>query len=300
MDYIANIATGIPAKFHVKITKMPYALDKSIIDYLTLTIGSSKHSCVNITIPVRESNAIFMDHIDSTKPGSPCTIDDTVIKGEKTKEMFYFAATLIKNMTNKRIVEFTDQSHFPCAITETEIRHIPLNLSYLMFYGKTWYDKLFNAKLVDPTDQAKYELLQARRKDPLFKPASFHFKTFTLNEALLPIYDKTNTWEEFFQEINKIYGNRKCKVVYMWLTDAVRTLTVGSNDMFGFQKWYIDITNMPLVYYTPLKVYGGGHTRNRSKTRKQNIYEKLYNPKRDIIPRSVDFELFSDPSIFKG
>lgn len=188
-NIVANVATGIPAKFHVVQKSMPYTYDKSIIDYITLTIGSKESMCINLTIPVRDTTKhISLDHIDASKSGKSCTIDDVEIRGQKTKDMFYFAATLLKTLTHKTIVEFTDESHFPCNISDTEIRNIPLNTSYLMFYGKTWYDKQFNAMLVDLADQEKYARLQARRNDPSYKPASFNFKSPSLNEALMPLY----------------------------------------------------------------------------------------------------------------
>jgi hypothetical protein len=289
-DYKANVFTTIPALFRVKVKTMMYHHDKRIVDYYTLTIGSEKNSCINLTIPVRETHKpIFMDHIDASKPDAPCTIDGVVIKGEKTKQMFYFARTFLKTLTDKTIIEFTDNSQFPCTITETEIRRIPLNVAYLMFYGKTWYDMTFNAELVDEVEQNKYKRLQERRKDPAFKPATFNFKTSILNEILTPLYNKTNTWEEFFNVINEEYKEKKCKMVYMWLADAVKTLTVNGNDIFGFQLWKIDIHNMPLIYYTERKVYMGGG--KRKQTRRKKI--GLEHPIRDMIPRSEDYEIFS-------
>lgn len=295
-DYKANISTAIPASFRVTIKKMMYPHDKRILDYYTLTIGSEKKSCINLTIPVRETHKhIFMDHIDATKPNAPCTIDGVVIKGEKTKQMFYFARTLLKTLTDKTIIEFTDNSHFPCNITDTEIRHIPLNVAYLMFHGKTWYDALFNAELVDEVEKNKYKRLQERRKDPAFKPATFNFKTSVLNEMLTPLYNRTNTWEEFFNAINDEFKEKKCKMVYMWLADAVCTLTINGNDIFGFQLWKIDIRNMPLIYYFERNVYKGGGKQKKTR-RKKDKHEHEFefeHPIRDMIPRSEDYEIFS-------
>lgn len=75
-------------------------------------------------------------------------------------------------------------------------------------------------------------------------------------------------------------------MTYLWLADAVRTLTVGGNDIFGFQLWKIDISNMPLIYYAPLRIYKRGA---RRQTRK---YTNLSNPMRDKIPRGDDYKLF--------
>lgn len=294
-EYKANVSTGIPASFRINVKKMMCSDDRNTVDYYTLTIGSEKNSCINLTIPVRDTEKnIFMDHIDAAKPNAPCTIDGVVIKGDKTKQMFYFAATLLKNITDKTIIEFTDLSHFPCSISDTEVRQVPLNLAYLMFHGKTWYDMLFDAELVDVEEQKKYKKLQERRKDPAFKPKSFNFRTRELNDTLTNMYNKTNTWEEFFQAIQIEFKEKKCKMVYLWLSDAVRALTVDGNDIFGFQLWKIDIKNMPLVYYAPIKVYGGG---KRGKTRRRKDKETfiLEHPVRDMIPRSIDFEIFSRP-----
>jgi hypothetical protein len=285
MDFVANIFTAIPATFRVKLKKFADARDKTVLDYMTLTVGSEKISCINLSIPVKDTEKhIFLDHIDSTKPDTPCTIDDVTIRGQKTKDMFYFAASLLKNLTDKTIVEFTDQSYFPCSISATEIRNVPLNIYYLMFHGKTWYDSMFNATLADTSEQEKYKRLQERRHDAIYKPASFNFKTPALNDALYPLYEKTNTWNDFFDLIEKTYGQQKCKMVYVWLNDALRTITVGNNDIFGFQVWQIDIRNMPLIYYTPKKVYKSGG--KRTITFKRKVYI------RDVIPRSEDFTIF--------
>jgi hypothetical protein len=299
MDIIADVTTSIPANFRVKITRMPYALDRDVLDYVTLTIGSARTSCVNISIPVRETmQPMWLDHIDASKSSAPCTLDATAVK---TKDMFHFAASILRQITPKTVIEFTDQSQIPCTIADAEVRNVPLNLLYLMFYGKTWYDSLFGAHLVDAVDQAKYEQLQARRKDPAYKPASFNFKTAALNEELAPLYARTATWEEFFNVIKDTYGDRKCKMVYMWLASAVQTLTVGGNDVFGFPRWAIDISSFPPIYFSPLRSYRGGATRRarkaraggRSRKNTMAVYETLANPQRDMIPRGVDYALFS-------
>ena len=287
---------------------VPHHSDK--IDYYTLNIGEKDCFCIKMTIKINDTVADhYLDRIESSGKKCGCTLDNTLIRGEKTRKMMYFAATLIKEISPTTRISFTDQSSFPCTLKDGTERNVPLNLYAFMFKGKTWYDEVFGARLKEDKYARKYHTLQQRRMDPNYKPERFVFYNEYLTEQLTPLYESSASWADFFEKITAAYGNNKCVIVYLWIHRAIQCLTVGDHDIFGFQEWVIDAKEMPEIPYTIKAVHNdgsfytrkhkvGGFNKKRRMTRKSKWNMKDDSEiMRDMIPRSEDYDIFDRHTI---
>lgn len=306
--YKANILTNFGGFFRVKINTMMNARNRDKLDYFTLSIGNDDCFCLTMTINMDGNKSHYLSKIESTSKKCSCTLNDLTIRGERTRQMLYFAATIIKEISDVSIIEFTDQSSFPCLIGEGVERPLPLNVYNFMFKGKTWYDQAFNATLKESVYQNKYKILQERRTNPEFKPATFDFMRESLTNELEPLYKNTSTWAEFFNEISNKYKEEKCRMVYLWMHKAVYSLIKDDADIFGFPVWQMDARNMPSVKYNIKKLYRNGTRKNGGGNKSQSHKNKAIAKKkrineeneivcdefvpREFISRVEDIELF--------
>ncbi len=178
--------------------------------------------------------------------------------------------------------EFDDESHIDCGVQidpsmppRKTIK--PISLAYLSIaiYGKTWYERHFNARMIN---SAKYEHYR-KSIEQLHFPISAKFSNFTefiqtyylsqyVQETLSPYFDIDKTWNEFFSSIPK---HLHCDVFYNWLPTCISRLI----DYSYFDRgWMIDITTLRQlnINITNNPVYKGG---KQSKTRKRK-HSKLY------------------------
>jgi hypothetical protein len=296
--YKANILTNFGGYFRVKINTIMNPRNKDKLSFFTLNIGNDECFCLTLTINMDGQQSHYLSKIEATSKKCSCTLNDLTIRGERTRQMLYFAATIIKEISNIPIIEFTDQSSFPCMISDGVERQLPLNIYNFMFKGKTWYHQTFNAKLKEPKEQSKYKVLQERRTNPEFKPDTFYFGTESLTNELDPLYKKTSTWAEFFDEIANKYKEEKCRIVYPWLHQAMYILINNDADIFGFQKWEMDVRNMSSVNYEIKKLHRNGshYTRKNGGGRKNSSHKNIKNEENDMVydafvPRELIFKI---------
>lgn len=293
--YKANILTNFGGFFRVKINTMMNPRNREKLDYFTLSIGNDDCFCLTLTINMNGEKSHYLSKIEATSKKCSCTLNDLTIRGERTRQMLYFAVTIIKEISNIPIIEFTDQSSFPCLIGEGVERPLPLNVYNFMFKGKTWYDQTFNAKLKEPINQNKYKILQERRTNPEFKPETFDFVTESLTNELDPLYKKTSTWAEFFDEISNKYKEEKCRMVYMWLHNVMHILIKNDADIFGFQLWEMDVRNMPFVNYDIKRLYSNGsHYTRKNGGRRKNYSRKNKNANKNINAANEENDVVYD------
>lgn len=178
--------------------------------------------------------------------------------------------------------EFDDESHIDCGVqpdTSMPPRKAikPMSLAYLSIalYGKTWYERHFNAKMINTQKYALYR----QSIEQLDFPISSKFSNFTefiqtyylspyLQQILSKYFDIDKTWNEFFSSIPK---QLHCDIFYNWLPSCVSTILGGT---YNDRDWYIDVTSLRSLNITLTNnpVYKGG---KQSKTRKRR-HTKVY------------------------
>ena len=220
-----------------------------------ITVGG-KNSCVTLNAPDSSETSHLMS-VKRTDGG--CELDGKEISGEKTVSMVNLAFTILKeNCPHIKYITLEDRSDIPCKLKNGSIVGISLASHQILFHQATWYERHFNAKLINQELRKMYEEGKANFKN---KPASFDFNNPDLNETLGPILHKSQSWEDFFKVINTLPN--KCEVIFLWYSKALKE--IFNNVGFDRQDWIIDVAGLTNIEY--LRVQIGG-TR-KSKTRKQ-------------------------------
>jgi len=193
-----------------------------------------------------------------------CEINNKEIQGELTVHMVHLAFTILKTQyPNAKIVNLIDTSSFVC-----EDRPMGLMKTSLLLYGKTYYQRRFNAQPLFEEDALTVNKFYNNWINSKL-PENFSFNNDALAEILLPIYKTCATWAEFATKLNKKFGRKVCKYIYPWFLHAI--VNILRNGLTEF--WKIDITDKSNVAYERLPITGG----NR-RTLKKIQYQAIYRP----------------------
>lgn len=201
-----------------------------------------------------------------------CELHGFPIKGEGTKHMLYLATTIFRSIfRDVRFLTLLDSSSFKCEMPNGKRYPINLREYNFLFHGKTFYEDKFNAVPLTTDGEKRMEQFRNALYDPSKKPKTFHFLNSELNTELMPIYESSSTWWDFFQQIQKNYGDAKCTKIYLWyrnaLNEMVKNITLP-------EYWKMDIRKFPLLHprfkFIP-KQKGG-----RRKTRKHRKLPEYY------------------------
>ena len=108
------------------------------------------------------------------------------------------------------------------------------------------------------------------------KPILFDFKSNEIKEELMPLYNSSVTWKEFFDAINKKYRNKKCTVVAIWIKSAL--LRILNNRIYSGLEWKIDVNKITTIIYEERElVKSGGSTRKHKKYVKEPYLPEILN-----------------------
>jgi hypothetical protein len=133
------------------------------------------------------------------------------------------------------IFEFEDDIHFVQKEAKCPSR---LAFFYLAYYGKTWYEDRFNAKMIDPE---KYKIFRQSLQfltDPTQKPPFADFLKIIGRESLdlETEYNNSETYREFFE---KIPESARYDSIHMWLNTFMEHYIE-----FNENGWFIDANEM--------------------------------------------------------
>lgn len=219
-----------------------------------ISVGG-KNTCVFIKISNNSSTAI-LNNVKTSADG--CEMNNKKIAGENTVLMVKLAFTIVKEVSpHVKILELDDSSTFTCLLDNGRSFAISIALYELAFHQSTWYERHFNAKLL--TEEVNQAYLKAKEGFSLPKPEYYDFQNKSLNELLMPIYEKTKTWKEFFDEIYKI--ENKCRIMFPWYIGAVAKAMGGLS--CSNQTRIIDIYTLPSIEYKEVKLGSRGGTRRK-------------------------------------
>jgi hypothetical protein len=281
-------------KFHLKINKY-IGRNSGIIESYTISIGSERNKCVQITIPSREiiENRGGIIYTGATQDynterdayliwvesNDKCTMEQYIEKG-LGQHMVLLGLTLVRDI-NPLIqrVYLKDTSSFDCELPDRSVK-VSMKDFHLAFYESTWYEYYFNAKLAHNYDV--YTSLKSGFKDSGKKPERFYFgSNRELLEEITPIYEKAGNWREVFDLVSAEFGKKKCGAIYIWIKDAL-SLIFDRNMIFEDINWYIELDGVSKVDNIPFKAYSVKRSGGRRRTikKKRGVYEvaKQYWP----------------------
>jgi hypothetical protein len=214
-------------KYTFKIIENTLIYNGNIFSH-TFKIGGDYEDCVNLSYSYKDGKPIEakLPHL-MYEP--ECTVGSDLEKGVGSeiliKALLRYAHNKIKNID---IFYFDDMSHIDCKdknLTKLPPRkqQMPLKLSYfsIAYNSKTWYEKHFNATMINKELYSKYKSALTFLTSETSK---LSFETF-LEISKPPIeqltilkkyYDNAKTYRDFFNNIS--YKDR-CELLLPWLHD---------------------------------------------------------------------------------
>ena len=215
--------------FQVKITNRSY-----------ISIGT-KQNCVQIGYNTY-TNEGTLDWLGTEKGG--CEQEDKNIRGDATVSMTDLGFTILRKLYPgiQNWIKLRDSSKFACNLPDGN--RVPIsNMIYnLLLHGETYYQKRFHAvPLYDEAVPAYTMFYDEWVSNPL--PPMFSCHNDDLSDMLTPIYERSNTWREFFQELYKMYDRKTCAVVHSWYLDIYGKLAKVPITT----DWKIDLTTRPTI-----------------------------------------------------
>ena len=216
--------------------------DEPFIDILL--IGGTKKGCIKVVVNVNktlfskeEYETAFVSNVDYDPK---CNITNNLEKGGGTKNMFTTMLFFIKkSYPHVKLIGLEDYSKFDCD-NNTEV---PLNLHSVAFYGKSWYERSWNAYIRNET--RRYEYAQditsfKTEKKVIQEQLEYILMTSEHHDELLELYKEANTTEIFFKQILIKYGRFKsCDIVQPWIVPFMAFQL--SNNYFASERWTIDL-----------------------------------------------------------
>lgn len=222
------------------------------IKYHLLKIGGQKF-CIEYAFR-ENSDTVELQWIFTEKGG--CEMNGVIIRGEKTIHLFYLSISILHQYGNFKQIYFIDNSTFPCDLPNGKVSKISMSKYYILFHRKTWYEARLNAKPKYSEDNIIYNKIKDLFNDPSNKPEHFDFKNSDLEKILTPIYDSSESWAEFLDNVYKLPD--VCKKIYPWYIDAIMYI----KNKYGLpEQWVIDINNTtPIVNYKLVNIGGKRRT----------------------------------------
>lgn len=290
IEQIYNTSFG---RFKVSINTMSsldlMTREKIIISY-TVNIGGGKNKCVQIKVPNDKSNNTAELLIVKTSL-SDCEVNGIIIKKEKTIKMVLLGFTILRdNFPHIQLIKLQDKSSFECKFANDSRSGISLTLYEFLFHQHTWYDRHFNAELINKDLQKIYTTsITNNFRDKSFKPLIFDFNNSVLNEKLIHIYNNSDTWKDFLDKIYKL--NSLCEVIFPWYKYA-SSIILDNINLDG-QWWLIKLNDNNKIYpikYTIGYSKGGFNKTIKNKNSYNNMqydefiynnpsYDEIYNYK---------------------
>jgi len=255
--------------FQVKITNRTY-----------ISIGAKKN-CVQIGYNI-DTNEATLDWLGTEQGG--CEQDEKIIKGSDTIEMTDLGFTILKKLypSVKNWIRLRDSSKFTCNLPDGNRYPISNMIYNLLLNGETYYQKKFGAvplyEEANPMYETFYSVWSTK---PL--PPSFSFQNKDLTEMLTPIYKRSNTWQNFFKELYKLYGRNTCFIMHSWYLDVYSDLA----RIPITTDWKIDLNSRPVIPFDIIRI------QNAQKfTRKTFVYDP-YNFSGGYFPALIQYKNYS-------
>jgi hypothetical protein len=150
--------------------------------------------------------------------GSTCSFNRKMNRGEDTRKMLYAIRDYLKQQSIRRL-QFTDASTYTCQ----DGTKVSLRMSYLLCYGKTWYDSVLPCEPIGKERiyrQAKQDILQLtwNTARSLLSPA------IAIEKAILDYVPQQDVL--FKDVVNYLRQDSKCSQYAEWLPALWRCLVI--------------------------------------------------------------------------
>ena len=225
-------------------------------------IGGKIPDCVTVSIVYYQNNISYA-YMSFVNYFPDCSLETPLDRGIGTNIMIKTLLNYIhRQLPSITEVKFEDKSNIECATEDDILKKgarrkpgtnvYPIELYYfsIAFNGETWYEKNFKARHEDINKHEKY---RQRIQNVFYSTelkTSISFDEFRvianppieLLDELHNFYDKSNTYNEFFQSMPKI---DRCRLVKDWLN---KFMLYHLHDVFDNRKWIIEL---------PIQTIGG-------------------------------------------
>jgi len=216
----------------------------------TYTFGGKYSDCVYVSYGYRKGTPVSakLPHL-TYEP--ECSLASNLSRGSGTALLLRTALRYAYNaVPSIPIFEFDDMSNIDCVeknmAKSPPRKHIqPLNLAYfsIAYHGKTWYEYIFQANMMDVEKYKAYRERVRHLQLPEKKP-SFHefLQLSTPPESqyvfLKELYLSADTYRDFFMRIPE---TERYQILYPWLGTFMKNF-LGTT--YSGNNWYIDVRNM--------------------------------------------------------
>lgn len=186
---------------------------------ITIYIGSRDIYCIDVQLlKNKDLSTVTTGYLTKARWDSVCSIDEPFSKGSDTILMIKLLINYINDKyPDVKELKFNDMSTKTC----DDGNSVSLAAMKLLTDGKTWYESHFDIKLNDISDTLYKQLktdITNKKKEISFDNFSMYSNINFLNipdSELRELYNKSNTWQEFFSEIRNIIGVSK---LCIWLS----------------------------------------------------------------------------------
>ena len=239
-----------------------------------LNLGGKDTNCIQINVPY-EGTVGKLLRIQAGKQNE-CSIDNKEQRGEKLIHMVQLGITIAKEINSTLdILELEDDASFDCELPDESKIAMSSTDHDIAFYQQSYYEKRYGAILINDTLREEYNNDIKGFNDPSKKPIIFDFKNNEIEKELLPLYNSSKTWKEFFDKINKKYDKKKCTVVVLWLKSALRH--IFNNKIYSGQDWKIDVKKIPKIIYEERVLLKSGGTRKKEKYVTNSMLRNIFD-----------------------
>lgn len=213
---------------------------------IILNLGGKDTNCVQIKVPYEGSVGKIL-WIQAGKENE-CSIDNKEQRGDKLVHMVQVGITIAKEInSNLHYLELEDSASFDCILPDNSKIAMNSTDHDIAFYQKSYYEKRYGAILINDTLREEYTKDMKGFYEAAKKPLEFDFKSREIEEELVPLYNSSDNWKEFFDKINEKYGNKKCTVTVLWIKSAL--LHIFNNRLYSGLNWKIDLSKIPKISY---------------------------------------------------
>ena len=228
------------------------------IDNYNIDFGGRKKGCVTIRIP--KYNPFFanqpdfrMAFIRQIHHDEKCALNKSLSSGTGTKHMIKTVLSIVRNIRTININRFilSDGSRKTC----TDGSNISLSYMSIALYGKTYYEKHYFAQIdelaKDIYEQGIAKLFSVEEKSKvsfdLFRKLSCHKIDTKYLEKLEELYEKSSTFNVFFNKIKTTYPSTFCKVLGTWFQDFLMFYSFNGKDITTDYKWIIPVEKVDSI-----------------------------------------------------
>ena len=239
-------------------------------------VGNKKYPCLDFyvlmsDVPEFLKDSIHIASLGNVKVLEECAVNDITTnyleKHSFGKELIQSAIIIIRrNFKHIKLMKLTDESYIPCKRADNETLDL---LTYsIALYGKTWYEKTFNA-FFEPKEKYEKYLIEIHTYMSKEFKASYSFEDFlkiiftNTNEfakdlvysnldSYKSMFESSKTLPIFFSKLSKsLKSEEKCKFFKHWLENII-------------YKW-IPSLNREWIFEIEKVLIGGKRTRKNKK-----------------------------------